>query len=96
MGVILCAGLAATLVIYRLKKPKLVTAEVRTPPVPANFLAEKDGSPSGRNEFLGDGQLFEMAGSNRVGTNNTELDGREIRLVELDWSPRSVCVNYAQ
>ena len=79
MGVVLCAGLAAALVIYRLRKPKPVTAEVRAPPVPANFVAEKDGSPSGRNEFLRDGQLFEMAGSDRVGTNKIELDGREIK-----------------
>ena len=79
MGVVLCAGLAAALVIYRLRKPKLVTAEVRAPPVPANFFAEKDGSPSGRHEFLRDGQLFEMAGSDRVGNYKTELDGREIK-----------------
>ena len=78
MGVVLCAGLVAALVIYRLRKPKLVTAEVRAPPVPAKFLAEKDGSPSGGNEVLGDGQLFEMAGSDRVGTNKNELDGRAI------------------
>ena len=73
MGVVLCAGLAAALVIYRLRKPK-----VSAPPVPANFVAEKDGSPSGRNGFLRDGQLFEMAGSDRVGTNKLELDSREI------------------
>ena len=79
MGVVICAGLAAALVIYRLRKPKLVTAELRGTPVPANFVAEKDGSPSGRNGFLRDGQLFEMAGSDRVGTNETELDGREIK-----------------
>lgn len=79
MGVVLCAGLAAAVVIYRLRKPKLVTAEIRAPPVPANFIAEKDGSPTGRNEFLRDGQLFEMAGSDRVGTNKTELDGRETK-----------------
>ena len=84
MGVVLCAGLAAALVIYRLRKPKLVTAEIRAPPVPAKFIVEKDGSPLGGNEVLGDGQLFEMAGSDRVGTNNTEFDGRAINRVELD------------
>ena len=78
MGVLLCAGLVAALVIYRLRNPKIVTAEVRAPPVPANFAAEKDGSPLGRNEFLRDGQLFEMADSDRVGTNKHELDCREI------------------
>lgn len=72
MGVVLCAGLAAVLVIYRLRKP------IRALPLPANFVAEKDGSPSGRNEFSGVGQLFEMAGSDRVGTNHNELAGREI------------------
>ena len=79
MGVVLCAGLAAALVFYRLRRRKLVTAEVTAPSVPANFVAEKDGSPSGGTEFLRDGQLFEMAGSDRVRTNKMELDGREIK-----------------
>ena len=79
MGIVVCAGLAAAIVIYRLRKPKLMTAEVRAPPVPANFVAEKDGSPSGPNDWSGDGQLIEMASNDRLRTKRAELDGREMK-----------------
>lgn len=71
VGVVVCAGLAAALILYRLRKPSHVQPEVKAPspaffqsPVPVNLLGEKDGSPRRPKELSADAQLFEMASQN--------------------------------
>ena len=61
VGIVVCVGLAAALVFYRRRKPNNVQAEVKTPPIPVHFIAEKDGTRLQPQELSGDGQLVEMA-----------------------------------
>ena len=68
VGIVVCVGLAASLVFYRRRKPNKIQAEVEIPPsadfqspIPVNSIGEKDATPLHPPELSGDSQLVEMA-----------------------------------
>ena len=69
LAIVVCVGLAAALIFHRSRRPRAIEAEIKAsspapvrPHVPAEFVTEEDGSPTGPNELPGDGQLLDMDG----------------------------------
>lgn len=71
VGIVICVGLAASLVLYRRKNSNKIEAEVT--PIPVDFIGEKDATPLQPPELSGDGQPVEMGTSYHVSTGRAWL-----------------------